>query len=142
VLGRELGKRFGHTLSTINSGYELVWTWFGVLDTVGHMARAIDAPIERDWYHAVAQMTRQIRESTDATVISVSDHGLQNGRHTHYATLASDTKAVIDNVESVFDLTPWITQQSHQTTQANHDSIDTDEMKQVKDDLKQLGYIE
>jgi hypothetical protein len=48
----------------------------------------------------------------EATVLSVSDHGLQDGEHTHYATLASDNGDAIDNIDAVWDVADWMQQQN------------------------------
>jgi len=143
VLGTELGKRWGHTLNAINQGHGLVWTWFGLLDTVGHIAPAVDGPIQEDWYQVAANVTETVRGHApdDATVISISDHGLIDGEHTHYATIASNNRDVIQHTESVFNVAPWINAnkpaRTEQTAQMGTDA----EMRDVQKQLKGLGYI-
>jgi hypothetical protein len=114
ILGRALGRRLGHTLSAMQSGAPIVWTWFGYLDSVGHIAPTLGYPLESEAYEVAAAMTALIRSvaGSQATVLSVSDHGLQDGEHTHYATLASDNGDAIDNIDAVWDVADWIQQQN------------------------------
>jgi len=142
ILGREMGKRLGHTLTAINSGYSLVWTWFGLIDTVGHMAPAIRCDIERDWYTAAANATETIQETApgDATILVVSDHGLQNGSHTHYASLCTNNPEAADAIDSIYDITDWITKQDPTAT-TETSRVDSEAMDGVEEQLENLGYV-
>lgn len=142
ILGRELGKRIGVTLNAINSGASLVWTWFGLLDTVGHMAPAMTAPIERDWYQIAAGVTETIKACApnDATILSISDHGLQDGHHTHYATLCTDNPDASAAIDGIYDVVDWIDERDPQAS-AGRREIDTDAMDGVRSQLEDLGYV-
>lgn len=143
ILGSELGKRVGQTLNAINQGHGLVWTWFGLLDTVGHIAPAVDGTIQQDWYQVAATMTETVRQHApdDVTVICVSDHGLIDGDHTHYATIASDNRDVIENTQSIFDVAPWIDAHKPARTDKTAQMGTDAEMRDVKKQLEGLGYI-
>lgn len=137
------GERVGHTLAAIEQGHHLVFAWFGLLDTVGHIAPAVDAPIEQTAYRHAARLTQSVRDRApaEARVLSVSDHGLQNGDHTHYATLASAEETPHDHIASVFDVADWIGQartgRDEATAEAYNESIEA-----TTDQLANLGYIE
>lgn len=143
VLGREIGQRIGHIYIAQAQGKSLIFVWFGCLDTVGHMAPAVEAPLERDWYHVAAGVTDMVRNNTDenTTVLSVSDHGLQNGDHTHYATLASDDPEPAEQIETVFDVAPYLQSLSLKDMSATT-GIDGAAMDSVHDQLEDLGYVE
>lgn len=141
VLGREVGRRVGRTLGTVRAGEPLVWTWFGCLDTVGHMAPAVDAPLEADWYQAAADVTATIRARVpdSATVVCVSDHGLQAGEHTDYATVASEDTDAVTAIDSVFDVAEWV--QGGTWRGQRGQAVSADGMRDVKTSLEDLGYV-
>jgi len=142
ILGIEVGRRVGLTVDAIAAGHPLVWTWFGCLDTVGHIAPAVDAPLERQYYQIAAAQTRAIRRLApdDATVVAISDHGIQDGEHTHHATVASDDRAPVAAIDHVFQVADWMRQQDP----AGHGgtAVDADAVDRVNDRLAALGYIE
>lgn len=143
ILYREVGKRLGATIAAINSGTGLVWTWFGLLDTVGHIAPMVETPLQRDAYTHAANVTQYLREQTsdETCVIAVSDHGLQGGEHTKYATLYSDCQSAIEEITSVVDIYDWVL--SQEPTNASADTTtSTDTANGVKSQLKDLGYID
>jgi len=139
LIGGAVGERVGHTLGAAQRDYALVWTWFGVLDTVGHLAPAIDEPIQEDWYELAAAVTAGLR-TDDTTVVAVSDHGLQHGQHTHYATIASDDPSIRD-VESIYDVRAWIESQADKTDSQGGAAVDATGMAAVRDQLDNLGYL-
>lgn len=142
IIGRELGRRLGLTIEALHSGAGLVWTWFGALDTVGHIAPAVDAPLEQQYYELAAAQTAAIRRLApdDATVLAVSDHGIQHGEHTHYATVASDNRAPVAAIDHVFELADWIRRQD--PTERGGTAVDAGEMQAVTERLASLGYID
>jgi len=141
ILGRELGRRVGLTVDAIGAGHSLVWTWFGVLDTVGHINPAVEAPLQRQYYQIAAAQTQAVRALAPeaATVVAISDHGIQGGEHTHHATVASDDHAPVATIDHVFEVADWMRQQDpagHGGTAVDGDAVDT-----VNDRLESLGYI-
>jgi len=143
LLGAELGERVGHTLEAIEAREPLVWTWFGLIDSIGHMEPALGKEVVEHWYRTAASVTRQVRELTpdETTVVAVSDHGIQHGEHTHYATIASDDPAPIDDVSHVFDLADWVRSQEYRARDRDRELEDADR-EAVRENLAQLGYIE
>lgn len=142
LLGREVGKRMGQTIQAMQSGSPLVWTWFGVLDSVGHMEPALGEDIVKDWYQVAASVTQTVKDvaDEDTIVISVSDHGLQDGTHTHYATLCSDSPAPAKQIDHVFDVAEYL--ESIDYTETNHgESITPEDMSEVEEELEHLGYV-
>jgi len=143
-LGRELGQRLGETTAAITAGEPLVWCWFGLLDTVGHLQPALGDGLVRRWYEIAAGVTESIRglAPDDATVVAISDHGIQQGEHTHYATVASDDPAPVDAIGHVFDTAEWV--REHQTASAAMPTPDVsaDGVRDVQAELKALGYTD
>lgn len=142
VLGSAAGRRLGHTLEAIAVDEPLVWTWFGLLDTVGHLQPALGDEFVADWYQTAAQITEQVRAATseETTVIAVSDHGIQDGDHTHYATLCADEQEPVEQVDHVFGLADWLREQEFAASIESY-AISADDRTAVKEDLEALGYI-
>jgi hypothetical protein len=110
TLSGAAGNRLGHTLAAIQQGHDLVWTWFGLLDTIGHIQPAMDADLEARGYRLAASIVELVRETApdDAVVVALSDHGLQDGHHTEYATLATGAASPHDEISSVLDVAGWV----------------------------------
>jgi hypothetical protein len=142
TLATAVGDRLGHTLAAIEAGHSLTWTWFGLLDTVGHIAPAVDAALEERAYHLAAKTAETIREAApaDATVVSVSDHGLQDGDHTQYATLATESIPAHSAIDHVFDVAGWI--ETARSWEAPSEVGYGDGVGEMTDRLESLGYIE
>jgi hypothetical protein len=142
LLGEAVGKRLGATTAATSAGNELVWTWFGLLDSVGHMEPGLgEATVER-WYNVAANVTETVRQQTDeeTVVISVSDHGIRGGSHTEYATIACQRPGIIDSVEHVFDVADMI---RGLDLRPDRTAVDADgDMRDVQAELESLGYIE
>lgn len=141
VLGREVGQRVGHTIQAMQAGEPLVWTWFGVLDTVGHLNPAVDAPLQREWYRVAAGVVDAIKACADpeTAVVCLSDHGLQDGQHTAYATLCSDTPTATETIDSVLDVADWL--EARAPAGRTADSDGAAELGEVHDHLADLGYV-
>lgn len=142
ILGRAVGQRLGHTLSAMQSGAPLVWTWFGYLDSVGHIAPTLEYPLEAEAYEVAASMTELIRSvaGPETTVVSVSDHGLQDGDHTHYATLASDNADVVEDVDAVWELADWIQRQDADGRVMPTATPDRS-FTELNEQLEAMGYV-
>lgn len=136
----EFGRRVGVTYNALQQGESLVFTWFGVLDTIGHIAPTMPVPIQRDLYQIVANQVQLFREMDDVKTVCLSDHGLQNGEHTDYATVASDD-AAIGEIDHVTDVKDWIEIQ-HPTPGKEDTSAQTRTQDELKSQLANLGYID
>lgn len=107
LLVGELHKKLGIVREAIQREYDLLFVWLGYLDTVGHVAPVVDeAGYQARSYRQAAQWTRELRsELADGdALITVSDHGLRDGYHTHDAFLGSTDSRVLDGTESVLDV--------------------------------------
>lgn len=103
----EATRKLGIVESAVQRDYDLVFAWLGFLDTVGHLAPTVAEPgWQARHYELAARWTREIRASltADDTLVCVSDHGLQDGHHTHSAFFGSDDPELTDSVESVLDV--------------------------------------
>lgn len=142
VLGQAMGRRLGHTIHAIQRGHDVVWCWFGLLDTVGHINPTIDGSLQRDAYELARAATESVTAVApdDATVVSLSDHGLQNGEHTHYATIASDDQHPVESVNHVFDVADWV-DVARDGDNAQSGLINDEEVDTVETTLEELGYI-
>lgn len=91
------GKRLGVVEAAMQRDYDLVFCWFGYIDGIGHIAPLVDeAGWQRRHYEAAARDTERIRALArpEDTVLCVSDHGLQQGRHTDAAAVCGPAKLV------------------------------------------------
>jgi len=141
TLGRAYGRRTGMTLAAMQAGHPLVWTWFGYLDSVGHMDPAVEYPLQREAYDVAASITELIRETAppETAVVAISDHGLQDGDHTHYATLASSAASVLERVGAVDELAAWIRDVNPDGRAAGGEA--TQSHGEMAERLDALGYV-
>lgn len=155
ILSLEASKRMGHLSAAFQREYDLVFCWFGYLDTVGHIAPCVDEDgWQRRHYEQAARWTRQVRDELgeEDTLVCVSDHGLQRGKHTHQATIASDDKTIIRATESVFDVRDVLDSVTSSRDgvgapavrdRYTHDGGGDDwSVEEVEEQLSDLGYID
>ncbi|MFW5928924.1 MAG: hypothetical protein ACOCT0_00685 [Halobacteriota archaeon] len=90
--------------------YDLVWTWFSYIDTVGHSQPAVERDFgETDWqrraYENALDMTREFESSLDPEdeLLVVSDHGNRDGEHTMDAVVGGSTD-VVTEAKSALDI--------------------------------------
>lgn len=106
----QAGKKVAIVRASLVWGYDIVFVWLALLDTVGHMAPAIQ---DETWtgrnYRTAAAMTELVRAGMDDGdhLVCVSDHGLTGGNHTHDAFLGA-TNPIPDDVNSVLDVAKFI----------------------------------
>lgn len=149
----ECTRQLGYVRAAAQRQNDIIWVWLRYLDTVGHIAPAVDeSGWKRRHYETAERLTCDIRDwlPDGDRVVCVSDHGLQEGHHTEEAVLATDEP--VDSVDSVCDVAPWIdgitpSRQPLDPTPVR-DSFDSGEQLQdaspadVRDHLENLGYIE
>lgn len=138
-LDKEVGKRLGHLKHGLAAGQPFVFVWFGVIDSVGHIQPAIDAPIQEQYYRYIAAVVEYIRGLEGVQVITISDHGLQNGEHTKYATICADDERITE-IESVFDVADYLLSVV-ETGAEGSVSVDGEELDSVTENLERLGYL-
>jgi hypothetical protein len=153
-LVEEVAKKTGVVRACLQREYDLVFVWFGYLDTVGHLAPSVDA---HGWqeraYRRAARLTDDIRSAmqADDTLVCVSDHGLRDGHHTHDAFLGASNERATDGVRSVLgvrdgiervtsmtvtgDSLPLRPEYRHGAARATRETVD------VRDQLENLGYL-
>jgi hypothetical protein len=141
ILSQAYGRRVGLTLSALQAGRPLVWTWFGYLDSVGHMAPAVECSLQPVAYRVAASITELIRETAppETAFVSISDHGLQDGSHTEYATLAADDSGIVERVTAVDELAAWIRDVDADGRAVGGDA--TQSHGEMTEQLEALGYI-
>jgi predicted AlkP superfamily pyrophosphatase or phosphodiesterase len=125
--------------------YELVFGYTSGLDLVGHVtydlpelqARAYD---ELDDF--VGELASDLEEDDDLLV--VSDHGLQDGVHTHPAMVAGTDPAMVEAIESVLDVRAAVEtaldERDHRGSAEDHE-FDRAGAQDVKEQLQDLGYM-
>lgn len=105
----EASGKVGIVHSAIQREYDLVFVWFGFLDTIGHVA-PVAAETEPGWqeraYRMAAKWTTEIKNviQNEDRLVCVSDHGLQKGEHTHGAFIGATERQLIEGADSVCDV--------------------------------------
>lgn len=133
-------RRYGYVEAAATQGHDLVMCWFGYLDTVGHLAPAVNsADWQRRHYARAAAWTRDLRERTDAIVLCVSDHGLRGGSHTHDATFSAPEGVALP--ETVLDVRKTIDSVTPRSGGETDGSLDGRELGAIDEQLEALGYI-
>lgn len=132
-------RRYGYTEAAAAQNHDIVMTWFGYLDTVGHLTPAVTEEWQRRHYERAAAWTRDLRERTNTTVLCVSDHGLRGGSHTHDATFAAPSGVGVP--ESVFDVREVIESITPRHAAGESDGFDSEEFEEIGDQLEALGYL-
>jgi hypothetical protein len=105
------------------------------------MAPAVEYPLQAEAYHVAASIADLIRETAppETAVVSISDHGLQDGEHTQYATLAADDVRVLERVVAVDELAGWIRDINPGGRTAGGEA--TQSHGEMTEQLEALGYI-
>lgn len=154
VMTRMASARLGVVGSCLQYDYDLVFAWLGYVDTVGHLAPAMD---EGGWqercYRFAAGATREIRDRLDEddVLVCVSDHGLRDGYHTDDAFLGASDERVVEGVESVLDVragieavTPSRSSRAEPTVRDPYrceSSVQRESAEEVRARLEDLGYL-
>ena len=127
--------------------HELVFGYTSGLDLIGHIA--FDRPgMQNTAYeeldHFVGELVSDLGD--DDVLILVSDHGLQDGVHTHEAMVAStDPDAIepIDSVQTVRDgIERVLRAEDHEPEGRRFErETSTGQSRKVKEQLEDLGYM-
>ncbi|MFB6298529.1 MAG: alkaline phosphatase family protein [Salinirussus sp.] len=140
--------RVARTRRALRSGrYELVFGYTSGLDLVGHVA--YQSPGMQDTaYGEVDDVVGELRSDLDDgdELLLVSDHGLQEGLHTHEAMVAATADRLCDPVASVTDLRSTIEREleehDHEPQSRRTGRGDFGERsEEVREQLEELGYI-
>lgn len=106
----EAATKLGLIRHACQQEYDLIFAWFGFVDTFGHVEPVAAEPVQRRAYEQAAQWTEEVRESLtpEDTLLCVSDHGLREGSHTMDAYCGANDPMLVDGFDSVFDVGPAI----------------------------------
>lgn len=149
----EVGAKVGLIENALSRDYDLVFAWFGLIDTYGHVEPVAETPVVRRGYETAAKLTAVVRDklAPNDRLICVSDHGLRDGEHTMDAVLATDERPIAQDIESVFDVAPVLDRitpargetdapevrdASHRSRVGGEDPAET-----VRTRLEELGYV-
>jgi hypothetical protein len=125
--------------------HELVFGYTSGLDLVGHVS--YDRPeLQRRAYRELDEFVGELRGDLRASdeLLLVSEHGLQDGLHTHEAMVAATTASLVEPVDGVADVRAAI---EAELDAADHrpDGRETAAAEgsgdEVRDQLEDLGYL-
>ena len=123
---------------------ELVFAYTSGLDLIGHVS--YDHPgLQRQAYEEldefVGELVDDLRE--DDELLLVSDHGLQDGVHTHEAMVAGTSSRLVEDIESVRDVRAAIEAEldHHDHSGPGGQSLSMGDNDAVTSQLEDLGYM-
>jgi len=125
---------------------ELVFAYTSGLDLIGHVA--YDQPgLQRSAYEELDDFVGDVRDDLDDgdELLLVSDHGLQEGVHTHEAMVAATDDDLVADIESVTDVRRAIEAELDRTDHVPErrvlDETDGAGGEAVREQLENLGYM-
>lgn len=140
----DMAAKMGLVRANLHSGYDLIFVWLAYVDTLGHVAPTTSDPdaFMRDVYETAAAYTERLRAEAgeEATVLCVSDHGLQDGRHTEQACVCGPQEHV-RSVTSVLDLPQVIDSVTTPAAARGGQQQPSGGVEDVRERLEDLGYI-
>lgn len=155
-LATEATGKLGVVHSAIQRDYDLIFVWLGFLDTIGHVA-PVAAETDPYWqeraYRMAAKWTAEIKNMMQENdrLLCVSDHGLQNGNHTHTAFIGANEKQFLSGADSVYDIRAVIEDITSANGKAGEPELRTEyrgknsvqprTAEDVRDQLNDLGYL-
>ncbi|WP_135363167.1 alkaline phosphatase family protein [Halosimplex halophilum] len=129
--------------------HELVFAYTSGLDLIGHVT--YDRPeLQRAAYDELDEFVGELRADLgdDDELLLVSDHGLQDGVHTHEAMVAATDGSLVESIESVTDVRAAIDAEldgtdhsgtpTHRPAAGEGGGVGGD---RVKEQLEDLGYM-
>ncbi|MDZ7687777.1 MAG: alkaline phosphatase family protein [Halobacteriales archaeon] len=126
--------------------YELVFGYTSGLDLVGHVSYDLPALQERA-YDETDDFVGELRDDLgDDELLLVSDHGLQDGVHTHEAMVAGTKEEMVESIDSVTDVRGAVEDElragDHQPAPDETTARRDDEKgEKVREQLEDLGYM-
>ncbi|MDS0281739.1 alkaline phosphatase family protein [Haloarcula onubensis] len=138
--------RTARARNALRSGrYELVFAYTSGLDLVGHVT--YDRPdVQSQAYDELDRFVADVHADLgpDDDLLLVSDHGLQDGVHTHEAMVAGTDPETVDSIDSVLDVRDAIEAAlaggAHETA-ATVEFEHGDGRDDVQERLEDLGYM-
>jgi len=127
--------------------YELVFGYTSGLDLIGHVS--YDLPeLQGSAYDEMDDFVSEIRDDLGEgdELLLVSDHGLQDGVHTHEAMVAGTDEEMVDSIDSVVDVRRSIEDElekkDHTPSERKmDDEHDSEKEQEVREQLEDLGYM-
>ncbi|GCF12533.1 hypothetical protein Harman_04680 [Haloarcula mannanilytica] len=123
---------------------ELVFAYTSGLDLIGHVSYdhptlQMQAYGELDEF--VGEVVGDLRE--DDELLLVSDHGLQDGVHTHEAMVAGTSPRLVEEIDSVLDVRAAIEAELRHRDHSGPDgeSLSIEDNDAVTSQLEDLGYM-
>ncbi|MFQ3474865.1 hypothetical protein HKK80_01205 [Halonotius sp. F2-221B] len=127
--------------------YELVFGYTSGLDLIGHVSYDIPE-LQEQAYDELDDFVGELREDLedDDVLLLVSDHGLQDGVHTHKAMVSGTDTRTVNQIDSVLDINDAINQEirSGEHTPREREVVRSGSggtQNEVKEQLEDLGYI-
>jgi predicted AlkP superfamily phosphohydrolase/phosphomutase len=125
---------------------ELVFAYTSGLDLIGHVT--YDLPdLQMAAYDELDEFVGELRDDLrpEDELLLVSDHGLQQGVHTHEAMVAATDPSLVESIDSVLDVRDAIETEldlgNHETADQKSEPIDSEGGEQVQERLEDLGYM-
>ena len=125
--------------------FELIFAYTSGLDLIGHVT--YDLPeLQREAYAELDEFVGELRNDLQSgdELLLVSDHGLQDGVHTHEAMVASTDSNIVNSISSVLEireaLDSELDRQDH-VPDSRSDENDIPDSSEVREQLEDLGYI-
>lgn len=142
--------RVARTRRGLRSGnYELVFGYTSGLDLVGHVSYEEPRLQERSYEEAdafVGELRADLGEEDE--LLLVSDHGLQDGVHTHEAMIAGTSERLLADISSVTDVRAAIDAELNDYDHTPADpwagseaSTRGEQSDAVREQLEDLGYM-
>jgi len=125
--------------------HELVFAYTSGLDLIGHVT--YDLPERhRAAYEELDEFVGELRGdlAADDELLLVSDHGLQDGVHTHEAMVAGTDPEIVDGIESVLDVRAAVERELDGADHAGDETaveFGDDGASEVQQQLEDLGYM-
>jgi len=127
--------------------YELVFGYTSGLDLVGHVAYQSPG-MQAAAYEELDEFVSELREDLgpEDELVLVSDHGLQEGVHTHEAMVAATDPTFVERVDSVLDVRAAIDAEldgtDHVPTPREFEAAEDEAGGEaVREQLEDLGYM-
>ena len=140
--------RIARTRRALRSrNYELVFGYTSGLDLIGHVS--YDLPeLQKRAYDEMDDFVGELRDDLDEDdeLLLVSDHGLQDGVHTHEAMVAGTNPDTVEAIKSVLDVKDAVestlNEGSHEPQEEDSQTqSDSEAQEEVKEQLEDLGYM-
>lgn len=137
--------RLARARRAVRSGRnELVFAYTSGLDLIGHVS--YDHPsLQRRAYDELDEFVGELRADLrdEDELLLVSDHGLQDGVHTHEAMVAATAPRLVEDIESVLDVRAAIEAEldAHDHEGSGTARLSMDQNDEVSSQLKDLGYM-